>query len=175
MTVKAGIISNDSLQPSIYARIPRYPTTPLRSFKELNFRKRTFFLLVLIAAIAGVMLVMSQIFGSSDHGKNASFKNSSNTSSSSNQQPIKEGPEQSSASSNSTSAKSSMNTSTSLNSSSTSVTVNGQSIDVPQTGSYDKTVNVSGGNVHVSGTSAQSTTGSSATNSSNTNVEINTE
>ena len=172
MTAKAVTISNDSIRPSEFARNLYTPFTPLHnSFKVLPTRKRAIIIAV-IALTAAVALFISQVFG--EGGQNASDNSSSgNTSSSSNQQPPKGQPEQQqSTSSNNTAPKS---TSSSSNTSSTSITVNGQSVDVPQSGSYDKNMNVPGGNVHVSGNTSQSTTGGSASNSTSTNVEINSE
>lgn len=171
MTAKAVTISNDSIRPSEFARNLYIPFNPLHSFKVLPARKRTYIIIALIASIAAMVLALSQAFG--EGGQNASDNSSSgNSSSSSNQQPPKGQPEQPSSSSKNTAPQS---TSSSSNTSSTSVTVNGQSVDVPQSGSYDKNVNVPGGNVHVSGNTSQSTSGGSASNSTSTNVEINSE
>lgn len=171
MTAKAVTISNDSIRPSEFARNLYLPFNPLHSFNELPARKRTYIIIALIAAIAAMMLGISQAFG--EGGQNTADNSSSgNSSSSSNQQPPKGQPEQKSSSSNHSNPQS---TSSSSNTSSTSITVNGQSVDVPQSGSYDKNVNVPGGNVHVSGNTSQSTTGGSASNSTTTNVNINSE
>lgn len=175
MTAKAEIISSDRIRPSYYARDLQYPTNPLRrSFNGLNSRQRLYFFLVLVAVIVGVVLVMSQVFGQDGHNVNLNETNSSNTSSSSNKQPIKDTPNKPIAN-NPTTSDSASSSSTATNSNSTSVTVNGQSVNVPQSGSYDKTMNISGSTVHVSGNSSQSTTGGSATNNSSTKVEVNSE
>lgn len=173
MTAKAEIISSDRIRPSYYARDLQYPTNPLRrSFNEFNTRQRLYIFLVLLAVIIGVLLVMSQVFGRGEDKENLNASNSSETSSSSNQQPIKNTTSKPMDSKPTTSGSTS---STATNSNSTSVTVNGQSVNIPQSGSYDKTMNISGSNVHVSGNSSQSTTGGSATNNSSTNVEVNSE
>jgi hypothetical protein len=172
MTAKAVTISNDSIRPSDFARNLYLPTNPFHSFKVLPIRKQAYVIIIaLIATVAGMVFAISQVFG---EGGQSSADNSSsgNTSSSSNHQPPKGQPDQPSSSSNNSAPQS---TSNSSNTSSTSITVNGQSVDVPQAGSYDKNVNVPGGNVHVSGNTSQSTTGGSASNSTTTNVEINSE
>lgn len=175
MTVKAATISSDRFRPSYYARNLQYPTNPLRrSFKDLNVRQRALIFLILMTVIVGVLFMMSQVFGQNENNENLNATNSSSTSSSSNQQPINDASNKPATANPSTSGSSS-SSSTATNSNSTSVTVNGQSVNVPQSGSYDKTVNVSGSNVHVSGNSSQSTTGGSATNNSSTNVEVNSE
>jgi cytoskeletal protein RodZ len=172
MTAKAVTISSDSFRPSYFAR-NLYPTTnPLRSFTVLSVRKRVYVIISLIVAAVAAFLAFTQVFGeggSNDSGNSAS----GNTSSSSDHQSSNsQSSQSSSSSSNSTPNESTGNSS---NSNSTSVTVNGQSVVVPQTGSYDKNVSVPGGNVHVSGNSSQSTTGNSSSNSTTTNVEINSE
>lgn len=175
MTAKAEIISSDRIRPSYYARDLQYPTNPLRrSFNELNTRQRLYFFLVLLAVIIGVLLMMSQVFGQDEHNVNLNATNSSNTSSSSNKQPIKDTSNKP-ITSNPITSGSASSSSTATNSNSTSITLNGQPVNVPQSGSYDKTMDISGSNVHVSGNSSQSTTGGSATNNSSTNVEVNSE
>jgi cytoskeletal protein RodZ len=57
--------------------------------------------------------------------------------------------------------------------SSTSVTVNGQSVDVPQSGAYDETVKVPNGQVHVSGNNSSTVSGNSASNSSTSSTTVN--
>lgn len=174
MTAKAEIISSDRIRPSYYARDLQYSSTPLRrSFNDLNTRRSLYIFLVLLAVIVGVLLVMSQVFGRGENKENLNATNSSDTSSS-NQQPIKDTTNKPMAN-NPTTSGSTSSSSTATNSNSTSVTVNGQSVTIPKSGSYDKTMNISGSNVHVSGNSSQSTTGGSATNNSSTNVEVNSE
>lgn len=172
MTAKAVTISSDSFRPSYFAR-NLYPTTnPLRSFTVLSVKKRVYVIISLIVAAVAAFLAFTQVFGeggSSDSGNNSS----GNTSSSSDQQSSKSQSSQSSSSSSSTSQNES--SSSSSNSNSTSVTVNGQSVAVPQSGSYDQNVSVPGGNVHISGNSSQSSTGNSSSNNTTTNVEINSE
>lgn len=172
MTAKAVTISSDSFRPSYFAR-NLYPTTnPLRSFTLLSLKKRVYVIISLITAAIATLLAFTQVFGAgggSDSGNNAS----GNSSSSSDQQSPKSQSNQSSSSSSNPSPNESAGKSSSSNS--TTVTVNGQSVAVPQSGSYDKNVSVPGGNVHVSGNSSQSTTGNSATNNTTTNVEINSE
>lgn len=175
MTVKTAINSNDRIRPSKFARNLHFPQNPLRSFKVFEPNKRISIFLVLFAAIIGGILMISQAFGASDHSQNTNLTNSSDAASSNQQTPKNSSENSSPSSSRATSTKSSNNTSTASNLSSTAITVNGQSVAVPQSGNYDKTMNVSGSNVHVSGTSSQSTTGGSATNSATTNVEINSE
>lgn len=169
MTAKAVTIDSDSIRPSDLARNLKIPINPLRSFKELSRRNQVLVVTFLIVAITGVMLAISQVFGAGDQKDSMNTANNSNTSSS-DQQPPKDSNGQPSTSSNTNT-----NTGTSSNTNSTNITVNGQAVDVPQSGAYDKSMNVSGTNVHVSGNSSQSTTGGSATNSSSTNVQINSE
>lgn len=174
MTGKALTISSDRIRPSYTARSQYYLTEPLRrSFDHLSIRQRFLIFLAVVATFAGAFFVVSQVFGSNKTNENLNASNSSNASS--NQQPIKETTNKPMTTNKPTDSNASSSSSSASNSSSTSVTVNGQSVDVPQSGSYDKTLNVSGSTVHVSGNSSQSTTGGSATNSSSTNVEINSE
>ena len=173
MTGKAVTISNDRIGPSEFARNLQFSGNPLRSFKVLPFKKRIYILVTLLASAVALVLAISQAFGEGGQGNTGNT--SSDNTSSSNQQPPKQQPDQHSSNSNTNSNTTPQSTSSTSNTSSTSITVNGQSVDVPQSGSYDKNVNVPGGNVHVSGNTSQSTTGGSATNNTSTNVEINSE
>jgi uncharacterized protein YxeA len=173
MAVKAVSIGSDGIGTSRFASSLRLSGNPLISFKDLS-KKRLFIILAVIAAIMSSVFAIAQASGDGKH--NSSSNTSNGSSSSTDQHPENSSSGQPQQNATNPSTSSNTNTGGSSNSSSTSVTVNGQSVDVPQSGAYDKSVNIPGGNVHVSGSTAQSATdGSSATNSSSTNVEINSE
>lgn len=176
MTAKADSISSDHFRPSNFARNLQYTTNPLHhSFNNSNAGKRILIFLTALAVTIGVVLVLFQIYGSLRANKSLNATNSSETTTSSYRQPLKGTGRQTMTNETSNSGSSTSN-GPSSNTNSTSVSVNGQPVAVPQSGSYDKTIKVAGGNVHISGNSSQSTSsGGSATNSSSTNVEINSQ
>lgn len=171
MTAKSVTISSDRIRPSFIARNLQYPNDPLRrSFKGITARQNLYVFLVLATLIAGLLFVVSQIEYSKDTNKILNATNSSDTNITPNQQPVKD-----TTNKPMTNDQSATNSSTSSSSNSTSVTVNGQPVNVPQSGTYDQTTHVSGNTVHVSGNSSQSSTGGSTSNNSSTNVEVNSE
>lgn len=173
MTAKAVTISSDRFQSSNFASDLQHPTNPLRpSFNNLHIRQRIFVFLIAVAGIVGAVIVLSHLSLRNKTNEHLNATNSSSTTTTAGQQSLIGTGRQSMTSDKSNSNAS---TGTSSSSNSTSVTVNGQSVAVPQSGSYDKTMKVSGSNVHISGNSSQSTSSGSTTNSSSTNVEINSE
>ena len=159
MTVRAAIISSDS------TGISRPIVDLLHRFKELSTKKRIFIISALALAAAGALIAVAQASG--HDGQPSDNSNGGSTSSSQQPSGNKSTPGDSSSGSKTSD-------SSATNSNSTSVTVNGKSVDVSQSGTYDKTVDVPGGQVRVSGNSSSSTSGGSATNNSSTNVEVNT-
>jgi hypothetical protein len=127
------------------------------------------YLFILVAALAAVLVVFAAHAIGTDSsndipnngGPQGAANQSGQPSSSPNNSPDGDQP------------KSGNNTNESKSSSSTTVTVNGQSVDVPQSGSYDKTVDVPGGQARVSGSNSSTSSGSSASNSSTSSTNVN--
>lgn len=172
MTAKVATISNGRTATRLQMTLLRFTDNLLRSTNAttVTIRKRKFTFLIILIALIGAIFAMAQVFGAGNTMNNDSSNTSGSASTPSDQQP---------ASDHATGEQSNGNTHTSgssaSNTSSTSVTVNGQSVSVPQSGTYDKSIETPSGTVHVSGTTSQATTGNSVTNNSTTHVDINTD
>ncbi len=153
-----------------FFNLPCILRTVFSTFLSSRTRKYT---TVIFAAfvITFVMAVMVYAFEDTNQANNTSNNNGS-----AQQQPLQSSQSASGGSSGPNEDKQPENDQTTTNeslSSSTSVTVNGQAVDVPQGGSYDKTVDVPGGQVHVSGNSSSVASKGTTSNSSTSTTTVN--